>query len=99
MDELEKIKKEIAALREWAYLPTEKTEIVASIEQAKEYLLKDQPDTELTPEGFYYRGADRKVKKVPVDCFWVKSERRIVPMAEYRNRNRTVSWPPDIQIR
>lgn len=99
MGELEKIKKQIAELRAWQYMNAEKNEIVSSIEEAKEYLLKDQPDTELTPEGFYYRAADGKVQKVPVDHFWVKSQRRLVLTTAYRGQNRKVDLPPDIQIR
>ena len=85
MNEIEKIKNQIAELRAWAYMP-EKKQIVDVLQEAREYLLKGQPDVELTPEGFYYRDADGQAKKVPVDFWYVRSERRLVSTADYQTR-------------
>jgi hypothetical protein len=88
MDEIGKIKKEIAALRAWAYLP-EKKEIVDILTEAREFLLKGQPNSELTPEGYFYRATDGRVQRVPPDHWYVRSEKRIVSAAEFtRQGNR-----------
>jgi hypothetical protein len=85
MNELNEIKRQIRELRSWAHMP-ERDQIVNVLDQAKEFLLKGQPDTD-TPEGFYFRDSDGKIKKVPPDFWWLKTEKRLVSVDDYQKRH------------